>query len=237
MLHHHHLLLTTLTSLLTLTTSTPLNPTFTLPHPTPLTRPHSITTPTPSLPPNHPTIPESDTAKATSLTHQIATLLAEDALSSYDESTCPPSHRSKQCCTSINGLADDLTGQLGDVVPWVSGVSVSSLVGLQCTKMADDAPNVDCFASVMCCAAGGGSTGSKGVTNEKPGTQSLFKSGCIPFDKAIADKKEAIEKSKVQASMLAAEGPAPSASVEASGVPRATADGMTTMATSVPRMV
>ncbi|KAL4864196.1 hypothetical protein BDV12DRAFT_16327 [Aspergillus spectabilis] len=223
---HHHLL-TTLTALspLSLSSLTPLNPTFTLPHPTPLTKPHSIHTLTASLP-SAPALNPSETAKATSLTHQIATLLAEDALASYDETTCPLSHRSKQCCTSINGLADDLTGQLGNVVPWVSGISVTSLVGLQCTKMADSAPNVDCLDSVMCCAANGGKTSGKGTPDEKVGTQSLFKSGCIPFDKAIADKKEAIEKSKMQASMLAAEGSS------SGSMPRATS-----MATAASRVV
>ncbi|KAL4886255.1 hypothetical protein BJY04DRAFT_213786 [Aspergillus karnatakaensis] len=210
-------------TLLTLTTSTPLNPTFTLPHPTPMTKPHSVKPITASLPQSRPTLPPTQTAKASSLTHQIATILAENAAESYDESTCPLSHKSKQCCTSVNGLADDLMGQVGGILPWASGISVSSLVGFQCKAMAATAPNVDCLDSVMCCSANGGvKSSTKADVAEKPGSQSLFKSGCIPYDKAIADKKEAIEKSKVQASMLAAE-EAGSASGSASAT--ATASG------------
>lgn len=50
--------------------------------------------------------------------------------------TCPPVHPSKQCCTSVSSLADQLTGAngLGDVLPWAQGIQVSSLIGLQCTS-------------------------------------------------------------------------------------------------------
>ncbi|KAL2863313.1 uncharacterized protein BJX67DRAFT_262756 [Aspergillus lucknowensis] len=169
------------------------------------------------LPAPTPTVPTTASAtadtKASQLTHELATLLAHDASESYDPTTCPISHASRQCCTSITKLADDLSGQLGELVPWVGGVRVSSLVGLQCKSMAEETPNVDCTDTVMCCSSG--VAGSGGKTQAKAGTQSLFMSGCIPYDKAIEDKKKAIEKSKMQASAMAAmgssSGPTPTA--------------------------
>ncbi|CBF74087.1 predicted protein [Aspergillus nidulans FGSC A4] len=135
--------------------------------------------------------PEQATASQ-SLVHSIATLIASSAASSLDPTTCPPTHNSRQCCTSVDSLADDVVGEdaIGGLIPWFQGVKISSIVGFQYGTKA----NVD-----------SGNRGDRTNLNGQPGTQSLFKSGCIPYDKAIQDKKEAIEKSKAEASYLAAQ--------------------------------
>ncbi|CEN60283.1 hypothetical protein ASPCAL02724 [Aspergillus calidoustus] len=231
---HQTLLLTTLTTLLTLISAIPLsssspnanakaNPNSKTPHI------HSLNVPlSPSKP--SPTMPTGDSVastKASSLTHTLATLIAHDASASYDLTTCPMTHASRQCCTSITKLADDTTSQLGDIVPWVSGVKVSSLIGLQCKGMARETPNDDCYESVMCCSGNGVSAkgaGAGGNTNGTPdGSPALFKSGCIPFDEAIEDKKKAIEKSKSEVSFLAEMSPTPRPTASASASPTATA--------------
>ncbi|KAL3445861.1 hypothetical protein BJX65DRAFT_309563 [Aspergillus insuetus] len=225
---HQTLLLTTLTTLLTLTSAVPFSSSSpnanANANPNPNSKPphiHSLDVPL-NPPKPSPTMPQGDSAastRASSLTHTLATLIAHDASASYDLTTCPMTHASRQCCTSITKLADDTTSQLGDIVPWVSGVKVSSLIGLQCKAMAPETPNGDCYESVMCCSDSGVSAeggGAGGNTNGTPeGSQALFKSGCIPFDEAIEDKKKAIEKSKSEVSFLA----------EMSPTPRATASG------------
>ncbi|KAL4771787.1 hypothetical protein BDW60DRAFT_207852 [Aspergillus nidulans var. acristatus] len=150
--------------------------------------------------PNPTLRPEQATASQ-SLVHSIATLIASSAASSLDPTTCPPTHNSRQCCTSVDSLADEVVGEnaIGGLIPWFQDVKISSVVGFQCRAMGEDEQNIDCLSSVMCCSLSGN------VDGQKPGTQSLFKSGCIPYDKAIQDKKEAIEKSKVEASYLAAQ--------------------------------
>ncbi|KAL4918502.1 hypothetical protein BDW62DRAFT_200876 [Aspergillus aurantiobrunneus] len=189
---------TTLTTVLSLS----LSLTLTFTHQT--TAVPFSSTPSPSTPRS-----TSANSQASDISNSIATLIASDASASYDPNTCPPSHGAKQCCTSITSLADDLTSQLGGLVPVISGVSVSSLVGLQCTSMADTEPNENCLDDVMCCSSSG--KGENGSAHQAAGTQSLFKSGCISYDEAIQDKKDAIAKSKAQASYLA-EGSSPSSS-------------------------
>ncbi|KAL4758966.1 uncharacterized protein BDW70DRAFT_151998 [Aspergillus foveolatus] len=131
----------------------------------------------------NPTLKPEQATASQSLVHSIATLIASSAASSLDPTTCPPTHNSRQCCTSVDSLADDVVGEnaIGGLIPWFRDVKVSSIVGFQYGMRAD-----------------------VGFGNS-PGTQSLFKSGCIPYDKAIQDKKEAIEKSKAEASYLAAQ--------------------------------
>ncbi|PYI08003.1 hypothetical protein BO78DRAFT_442575, partial [Aspergillus sclerotiicarbonarius CBS 121057] len=60
----------------------------------------------------------------------ISKIIVQETLTDYNNNTCPPSHRSKQCCESIDNIADQVTDGLGAVVPWVSGIDVSSVLGL-----------------------------------------------------------------------------------------------------------
>ncbi|KAL4903413.1 hypothetical protein BDW74DRAFT_179830 [Aspergillus multicolor] len=212
------LTLTTLALSLSSATTTPLNPhlpSITSPSinkPSPNTHLSSLTLPNPTLKPEHATASQS-------IIHAIATLLATDASASLDPTTCPPSHPSKQCCTSVSGLADYVIGEkaLGGVLPWVKGVKVSSLVGVQCKPMSENQANIDCLDTVMCCAGGAG--------GKQANADSLLKSECVPFDEAIEDKKKAIGKSKAEASYLAAAasssvaGATPTAAAAASSQP------------------
>lgn len=49
----------------------------------------------------------------------------------HPKTHCPPAHE-KQCCASLHQPTEDLTGALGQVVPILSGLDVSSLIGVGC---------------------------------------------------------------------------------------------------------
>ncbi|KAL4929655.1 uncharacterized protein BDV17DRAFT_290366 [Aspergillus undulatus] len=216
-----HLAPSSLTLLLSLGLSLPLSTASSVsPHHTEssIKAPATPSIKSPSIPSiQSPSPPSPSSPKASAaLTHKIATLIASDASASLDPSTCPPSHASKQCCTSIGGVADDIVGEngLGGLVPYLSGVEFSSLVGLQCMSMREKEDNGNCLDSVQCCSLNG-ETGAE----IKPGTQSISKSACIPYDEAIEAKKEAIEMSQAQASYLAASRSSTSAVPRASALP------------------
>ncbi|PTU21065.1 hypothetical protein P175DRAFT_0557742 [Aspergillus ochraceoroseus IBT 24754] len=126
------------------------------------------------------------------LAHQIGAFIAhQDADgSSLNPQACPPSHRSKQCCTSVNGMTQDVENELSDVVPLLTDMQVSSILGVQCTAMTAEEPNTDCLDSVMCCHAD---------PKQGGGTQSLLQSSCLPYNEAIADQDNAIAESETQA--------------------------------------
>ncbi|KAL4789584.1 hypothetical protein BDV19DRAFT_394899 [Aspergillus venezuelensis] len=163
---------TLLTLLTTLTTASPLAAAI----------PSSINIPNPSL-----TLSPNSAKASAALNHEIASLIASPSSTPKTQPrSCPASHASKQCCTSVTGLADEVIGEngLGDVIPWLEDVQVSSLVGLECMSMGAQG-NENCLESVMCCSK---SEANPGATD--PGKQSLFKSGCVAFDKAVADAGE-----------------------------------------------
>ncbi|PYH78501.1 hypothetical protein BO82DRAFT_367575 [Aspergillus uvarum CBS 121591] len=81
--------------------------------------------------------------------------------------TCPTGRPSKQCCQSIESVADSVLQPLGQLVPYLSGVDISSLLALECTGMENTDPNANCFNSVMCCE------GTPGVRNPLPALPSL----------------------------------------------------------------
>ncbi|KAL4742096.1 hypothetical protein BDV11DRAFT_167565 [Aspergillus similis] len=178
--------------------NSPIPPAFT-PNPTPSANASANANGPPIRTPERPdpTVRPEQATDSQSLVHSIATL-ASSAASSLAP-TCPPTRSSRQCCTSVDSLADEVVGEnaVGGLIPWLQAVQISSTMGVQCKVMGEDEQNIDCLSSVMCCTVSGN------VDVPKPGTQSLFKSGCIAYDKAIRDK-EAIEKSKAEARYLAA---------------------------------
>ncbi|KAE8328912.1 hypothetical protein BDV39DRAFT_59229 [Aspergillus sergii] len=46
--------------------------------------------------------------------------------------TCPDTHRSKQCCQSIDSIAEGITKPLGQLVPLLDGATVKSILSLDC---------------------------------------------------------------------------------------------------------
>lgn len=84
----------------------------------------------------NPTLKPEQATTSQSLVHSIATLIASSAASSLDPTTCPPAHNSRQCCTSVDSLADDVVGEdaIGGLIPWFQGVKISSIVGFQCLR-------------------------------------------------------------------------------------------------------
>ena len=59
-------------------------------------------------------------------------LSSPSASPSADNDTCPSSRRSKQCCTSINGISDSIFGKIGKVIPILKDVKVSSTAAFNC---------------------------------------------------------------------------------------------------------
>ncbi|CAG8900289.1 unnamed protein product [Penicillium egyptiacum] len=71
----------------------------------------------------------------------------------YEAYTCPKG-KYKSCCKSVQQTGNDLIKPLGELVPVVSGLQVSSALSFQCKHMAErDAPDT-CNGkgfSPMCC--------------------------------------------------------------------------------------
>ncbi|KAE8355763.1 hypothetical protein BDV28DRAFT_24149 [Aspergillus coremiiformis] len=124
----------------------------------------------------------------------LSSMIAAKASASSANNTCPPSHRSKQCCESVNSITDDITKPLGDAIPLLEGTTFSSLLGLDCLAMADSDPIESCRQDVMCCDGQPGKNAQGG---------DLLKE-CVPFDEAVAAKQKALDENKekpVQAAM------------------------------------
>ncbi|KAL4804894.1 hypothetical protein BDV18DRAFT_141503 [Aspergillus unguis] len=128
-------------------------------------------------------------------------------------STCPPSRPSKQCCSALSSLADEVTGAngLGSVLPWAQGIQVSSLLGLQCFSMDPTADASKCADTFECCEAPSPEVAEK----QKAGEQALFKGGCMPFENAWNDQRKKDAKASSSAAAAAASSSAPAASESA----------------------
>ncbi|KAJ5398582.1 hypothetical protein N7465_009071 [Penicillium sp. CMV-2018d] len=73
----------------------------------------------------------------------------------YEAYTCPKG-KFKSCCMSVQQASGDIVKGLGDLVPVVSGLQVSSALSFQCKNMAErEAPDT-CNGkgySPMCCSS------------------------------------------------------------------------------------
>ncbi|PLN80132.1 hypothetical protein BDW42DRAFT_117176 [Aspergillus taichungensis] len=76
---------------------------------------------------------------------------SSSALASPENDTCPPSRRSKQCCTSVNGISDSIFGKIGKVIPILKDVKITSTAAFNCKGMKDDDPHDECLSDIMCC--------------------------------------------------------------------------------------
>ncbi|KAB8234733.1 hypothetical protein BDV23DRAFT_181315 [Aspergillus alliaceus] len=163
---------------------------------------------------------QTQTPTATSTTQTVdpvlSSIIAASASASANNNTCPPSHRSKQCCESVNSIADDITKPLGGLLPLLEGTTISSILGFDCLEMSDTDPNTDCRHDVMCC------NGQPGK-NAKGGD--LFKE-CEPFDKALADKQNALNRNKLRPIEKAMSYAAMTSSLAASSAAAASSGGL-----------
>ncbi|KAJ9206277.1 fungal hydrophobin [Paecilomyces variotii] len=66
-------------------------------------------------------------------------------------STCPADAK-RQCCVTLQEASNTLLSGLGDLVPYLSGVEVGSVLGMGCTDIADNAPDYDCRDTIACCS-------------------------------------------------------------------------------------
>jgi hypothetical protein len=62
----------------------------------------------------------------------LNSLAAAAAAASTGKNICPLSKRSKQCCQSVNSIADTITEPIGEVIPLLKGAKLSSLLGFDC---------------------------------------------------------------------------------------------------------
>ncbi|OOF94335.1 hypothetical protein ASPCADRAFT_131880 [Aspergillus carbonarius ITEM 5010] len=175
----HYPIFLTLSLALTLTTLTPVATSIPL---------SSSTTNTQSQPQSTPSSTSINTPEA--LESAISNIIVQETITDFNNSTCPPSHRSKQCCESIDNIADQVTDGIGQILPWISGVDVSSVLGLDCYAMADSTPNNKCLQQVMCCDG-------KPNDEDQPTTQSgaAVTSSCESWDIAMKNKQDAIDQS------------------------------------------
>ncbi|KAH8434565.1 uncharacterized protein LDX57_012208 [Aspergillus melleus] len=156
------------------------------------------------------TLPTNSQSSYTDNDKILDSLVTQSAKESSNLNTCPPSHPSKQCCMSITALANGVTSEIGEVVPLLSDVKISSIVSLECRPMDADGDNATCLNDVMCCTGTGGSKSS------------LMKT-CKPWDEALESKKKALDKNinKQLEQMMSKNGTSSSASrVAASSTPK-----------------
>ncbi|KAJ5191572.1 uncharacterized protein N7498_010557 [Penicillium cinerascens] len=69
---------------------------------------------------------------------------------------CPPSQQ-KQCCQSLEQTSKDIMEGLGELVPILGGIQISSKMVFQCKNMAPDESPDSCDdkeSSPMCCSSG-----------------------------------------------------------------------------------
>ncbi|PLB42336.1 uncharacterized protein BDW47DRAFT_98297 [Aspergillus candidus] len=119
--------------------------------------------------------------RTTALSSPLANA-SSSAAANLEYDTCPPSHRSKQCCTSINSISDSLFGKIGKLIPILKDVKISSTAAFDCKGMNDNDPHDQCLMDVMCCG---------GVSNNLD--QNSYKIQCKPYDKAMKDKAKGKE--------------------------------------------
>ncbi|RAL01922.1 uncharacterized protein BO80DRAFT_424298 [Aspergillus ibericus CBS 121593] len=212
------LLLTTLT-LTPFTTAIPLSNTDT-PSPSNTNSNSNTNTNTAPTPSSTLTTPEA-------LESAISKIIVQETLADYSNNTCPPSHRSKQCCESIDNIADQVTGGLGELVPWIEGIEVSSVLGLDCYAMADSTPNSQCLHQVMCCDG-------KPSDTDQPTTQSsqAVTSSCESWDIAMKNKQQAIDESMAREAAMMDAASSFSAAAVAAATPVGVASGSGSTAAS-----
>ncbi|KAF7712243.1 Uncharacterized protein PECH_004336 [Penicillium ucsense] len=83
---------------------------------------------------------------------------------------CPP-NKYKRCCMSIQEGSRELLDKVGELVPTLGGIAVSSQISFSCKVMADDVSPDTCNAKgylPMCCDS---STSGNGISP-----------GCKPFE-------------------------------------------------------
>ncbi|KAJ5181198.1 hypothetical protein N7491_000753, partial [Penicillium cf. griseofulvum] len=71
----------------------------------------------------------------------------------YEAYTCPKD-KFKSCCMSVQQTGKDVIQPLGELVPIVGGLELSSAISFQCKKMADKEPPETCNKqgyTPMCC--------------------------------------------------------------------------------------
>ncbi|KAK1144362.1 hypothetical protein N8T08_005515 [Aspergillus melleus] len=163
------------------------------------------------------TLPANSKSSYTDSDKILGSLITQSAKESSNLNTCPPSHPSKQCCMSVTALASDVTSEIGEVVPLLSDVKVSSLISLECRPMDADGDNATCLNDVMCCTGTGGSKSS------------LMKT-CKSWDEALESKKKALDNNinRQLEQMMNKNGTSSSASrVAASSTPKPKANPVT----------
>ncbi|EAW14778.1 uncharacterized protein ACLA_001890 [Aspergillus clavatus NRRL 1] len=103
-----------------------------------------------------------------------------------------PGKRSKQCCTSLSQLQTSLLDPVGNVIPLLSGMQLTSLIGLSCRTMSDEHTKTDCADALMCCDAAG-----------EVGASNILQTKCEEFDLAKAKEIAAVERAQGQPSSAA----------------------------------
>ncbi|CAG8001623.1 unnamed protein product [Penicillium olsonii] len=75
------------------------------------------------------------------------------SINPFEAYTCPPK-KQKGCCTGLQQASKDIISPLGNLVPIVGGLQISSAITFQCKKMGDKEPPSSCDEkgyAPMCC--------------------------------------------------------------------------------------
>ncbi|OOQ85621.1 hypothetical protein PEBR_25464 [Penicillium brasilianum] len=102
-----------------------------------------------------------------------------------------PQEQVKRCCMSLEQTSRMLIDGVGELVPVVNGLSISSQISFHCKDMADGVDPNTCNQkgyAPMCCNSGGGSSGADGCKPFEEVKEKYYKSfGYNKDDQSQAD--------------------------------------------------
>ncbi|KAL1848404.1 hypothetical protein Plec18167_004812 [Paecilomyces lecythidis] len=81
----------------------------------------------------------------------VANLFPTPSVSPGLVSKCPADAK-KQCCVTLQEASKELLSNLGELIPYLGGVQVGSVIGMGCIDQPDNAPDYDCQDTVACCS-------------------------------------------------------------------------------------
>ncbi|KAJ5775163.1 uncharacterized protein N7511_000174 [Penicillium nucicola] len=118
----------------------------------------AVTTAVPMASPSPSPTPTSALPSLASLSHSGSASASASASPSaspnpFEAWSCPAG-KYKNCCMGVEQSSHDILKPLGEIVPTIGGIQVSSAIAFQCKPMGDQKPPSSCSGhgySPMCC--------------------------------------------------------------------------------------
>ncbi|KAJ5318017.1 hypothetical protein PENANT_c004G04569 [Penicillium antarcticum] len=114
----------------------------------------AVTTAVPMASPSPAPTPTSAMPSFASPSHSVSASASPSASPNPFEAWSCPVGMYKNCCMGLEQTSHDILTPLGEIVPTVGGLQVSSAIAYQCKPMADKEPPNSCSGhgrSALCC--------------------------------------------------------------------------------------